>query len=401
MARELTNNPDYALAQPNQWSIPTMSSKLLDHQLTGLWEMWQLEQLYGSGYLADEQGLGKTVMVLALISISIVKWKRIGPTLIIVPPGLKEQWIEETSKHCLTEKAPWLDGLQVFNGQARGNTVYNVERATRFYQRAKIVLATYTDISKALGAEARGGNKWHGVLRMTKFHRIVIDEAHNSRNHATILAKAITNLKAKHKWLLSGTPILNYGEELWPTLQFLGIDRDTVTNFKEFKQEYLGGKTSVEDKKRKLALLSEKLDPYIIRRLAQQHMAGNRLIDIEPPEKIDKAIRLGPTERLLYMLLENPGMDIEQMILDHSKFEVAGNESIYEPRTHGVAMAQSITQFLSGFLPPTSLASMAKGMTTEKLEYLEETIKKERKARDWTPILSCFKVIENEQCARC
>lgn len=44
---------------------------------------------------------------------------------------------------------------------------------------------------------------------------------------------------ARHKWALSGTPVLNRLEELYPYFKFLGVPH--TGSFKIFKNNYCGG----------------------------------------------------------------------------------------------------------------------------------------------------------------
>ena len=53
--------------------------------------------------------------------------------------------------------------------------------------------------------------------------RVVLDEGHQIRNHATRAAVSATSLLAKCRWVLSGTPIVNSIKDLYSMLKFLAI----------------------------------------------------------------------------------------------------------------------------------------------------------------------------------
>ena len=60
-------------------------------------------------------------------------------------------------------------------------------------------------------------------LRLVEWHRVVLDEAHNIRNRATISSKAACALTASRRWCLTGTPIVNRLEDLFSLLQYLQL----------------------------------------------------------------------------------------------------------------------------------------------------------------------------------
>jgi SNF2 family DNA or RNA helicase len=51
--------------------------------------------------------------------------------------------------------------------------------------------------------------KHRGVLHRLMFHRVVLDEAQAIKNHTSRTSIACRALMAKHKWALSGTPIVS------------------------------------------------------------------------------------------------------------------------------------------------------------------------------------------------
>ncbi|KAK0125529.1 hypothetical protein ONS95_000463 [Cadophora gregata] len=52
----------------------------------------------------------------------------------------------------------------------------------------------------------------YGDLHQIDWYRIVIDESHKIKSHESQLSYAVNALRGKHRWTLSGTPIMNNPE---------------------------------------------------------------------------------------------------------------------------------------------------------------------------------------------
>ena len=53
------------------------------------------------------------------------------------------------------------------------------------------------------------------------WYRIIIDESHNIKNRNSKSSKACADLMAKHRLCMTGTPMMNSVDELYPLLRFL------------------------------------------------------------------------------------------------------------------------------------------------------------------------------------
>ena len=62
-----------------------------------------------------------------------------------------------------------------------------------------------------------------GPIFRTKWHRIIVDEAHTIKNRNSQISKTVDHFDSTYRWCLTGTPIQNKLEELFPLLRFLGI----------------------------------------------------------------------------------------------------------------------------------------------------------------------------------
>jgi SNF2 family DNA or RNA helicase len=60
-----------------------------------------------------------------------------------------------------------------------------------------------------------------GLLQEVKFYRIILDEGHTIRNHKTQKSQAAFHLQAHHRWILSGTPLLNGSSDAYSYAYFI------------------------------------------------------------------------------------------------------------------------------------------------------------------------------------
>jgi len=61
-------------------------------------------------------------------------------------------------------------------------------------------------------------------LHKIKWLRIILDEGHTIRNPQTRLTKAMIDLAAERRWVLTGTPIQNRLDDLWSVCKFLRLE---------------------------------------------------------------------------------------------------------------------------------------------------------------------------------
>ena len=205
---------------------PTLKSPLRDYQLKGLqWLSW-CEQNNVGGILADQMGLGKTVQVLSRISLD-----HPGPTLVICPTSLLDNWVSEVAKF-----TPDLS-VSVFHGP---------ERDLSTCVGSDIVLSTYT----LLGSDP--------ALLSQVWHRVVLDEAQAIKNPATKAARAARKLSATHRFAMTGTPVENHVGDLWSLMAF--AYPQLFGSYPSFRRRFLNPDMSASSRLRTL------LTPFVLRR---------------------------------------------------------------------------------------------------------------------------------------
>lgn len=150
------------------------------------------------GILADSMGLGKTVMLMALILKSKSEQKMAAEgaeavpssTLVVAKLSLLPQWEDElTSKTNLT--------YLVYYGQ-QGSKTPSVDDLNA----VDVVITTYGTIQ----GESKRKNQ---SLLNCHWLRVILDEAHCVKNQNTLASKVCCDLRAKHRWCVSGTIIQN------------------------------------------------------------------------------------------------------------------------------------------------------------------------------------------------
>lgn len=203
------------------------------------------------GCLADDMGLGKTVQTLTLMLAE--KEAGAGTTLLVMPTSLIYNWEMEASKF-----APELKILN-YTGTLRNKDV-------KRFDKYDLVLTSY-GITR-LDVE---------LLTQFYFNYIILDESQVIKNPTSNIAKAVRELKSRHKLVLTGTPIENTTMDLWSQMSFInpGI-LGTQTYFRNEFQNPIEKKND-EARSRKLHSV---IKPFILRRHKSQ-------VATELPEKVE------------------------------------------------------------------------------------------------------------------
>ncbi|KAF1984562.1 hypothetical protein K402DRAFT_422775 [Aulographum hederae CBS 113979] len=181
----------------------------------------------GGGVLADDMGMGKSLSILSLVtktSDQAAAWSRgaEGPdetpgnlnlrskaTLIVVSSALMiSEWIHEISKHlhegCIH--------MVKYHGAKRRSL-------NSMLQSTDVILTTYNTLARDFHFRRR--RKYDSRLHEIEFYRVVLDEAHVIRRKSTLFNKAVSELSAKSRWCLTGTPIQNRFEDIGALFAFI------------------------------------------------------------------------------------------------------------------------------------------------------------------------------------
>lgn len=200
------------------------------------------EAQVSGGLLAEEMGLGKTVEVLALLSLH--QRTKMSPdkvfdndtkstvtpsraTLIITPNAILQQWQSEIARHAPQLKVYHYQGIP--KGKKGG---YSEEALIReLATECDVVFTTYNVIGQEvyyaedppdrnMRNERRFERKRSPLIQL-QWWRICLDEAQMVDTGVTAAARVACRLPRVHSWAVSGTPLRKNVEDLHGLLIFL------------------------------------------------------------------------------------------------------------------------------------------------------------------------------------
>ncbi len=209
------------------------------------------------GILADEMGLGKTLQTLASlvtcssrreeapsskaeIDQSLVTSAATKTHLIVCPTSLVFNWVAEAKK---------------FTPELKILALQGPDRHARFDEitASDVVVTSYALIR-------RDAEKYRGL----EFDTVVLDEAQHIKNRQTQNAQAVKAVRAKHRIVLTGTPLENSVFDLWSIFDFLMPGYlGTAKDFRERYELPIAKEKNAEAQAR----LARRLRPFMLRRL--------------------------------------------------------------------------------------------------------------------------------------
>jgi superfamily II DNA or RNA helicase len=222
------------------------------------------------GILADEMGLGKTLQVLAHLDALKKTNDRTdaAPSLIVCPTSLVFNWEAEAGK---------------FTPDLRVLSLHGPQRREKFAQ-----IPGHDLIITSYALLRRDAEQYRGI----EFDTIVLDEAQHIKNRQTQNAQSVKSTRARHRIVLTGTPLENSVLDLWSIFDFLMPGY--LGSAQDFRERYETAIVRDKDSAAQ-ARLARRLRPFLLRRLKREVAA-------ELPEKIEQVsyCELGEDQRALY-----------------------------------------------------------------------------------------------------
>ena len=224
----------------------TFKARLRGYQRVGVNWLALLRQLRLGACLADDMGLGKTVQVLALLNVIYAKRQakkdRRPPSLLVVPASLLANWMAEIQR--------FYPALSVFFAHPGMQSKTDLKKGdSDLFADCDLVVTTY----------ALAGR--YEFLKAHQWYYLILDEAQAIKNPGTRQTRTLKTYQARHRLILTGTPIENRLSELWSLFDFLNPGLlGTAAEFKRFTK-------SLSQKPSRYRLLRQLIQPYVLRRL--------------------------------------------------------------------------------------------------------------------------------------
>jgi SNF2 family DNA or RNA helicase len=322
---------------------------LRPYQKQGVYWMHFLARNGFGGILADEMGLGKTLQALAFL-----EGLHGGTSLIVCPSSLVQNWAREAAK--------FTPGLRVL-------VLEGSERHARMagLGEADVAITSYPLLRR--DAERYGD---------IEFRAIILDEAQHIKNPDTQNAQAAAGLRARHRVVLTGTPLENSVRDLWSIMNFvmpgyLGSRNDFKERYEQpiAQGEGAGGVVGEGVPIGRLAFpgaglaksrLAKRIRPFLLRRT-------KRDVYKELPEKL---------EQVLYCWMTVRQTEVYEKLLRESRRQVSELSGVKDRNKGRMLMLTALLRLRQACCDLRLLAGMAE-LTQEqasaKLELLDELLR--------------------------
>ncbi|XP_061784717.1 SWI/SNF-related matrix-associated actin-dependent regulator of chromatin subfamily A containing DEAD/H box 1A [Nerophis lumbriciformis] len=205
MVKQVTAVMRSGLESMKQPSLLNSQLHLKPYQLIGLKWLLLLHDHDLSGILADEMGLGKTIQAIAFLA-HLFENGIEGPHLITVPASTLDNWGRELKLWCPSLK------VIVYCGSVedRRYLKYDILNGELEFN---VIVTTYNFVI--------GNDSDRGLFRKLRLKYAIFDEGHMLKNMKTLRYRHLMAVNAKHRLLLTGTPLQNNLLELMSLLNFI------------------------------------------------------------------------------------------------------------------------------------------------------------------------------------
>ncbi|KAL5338555.1 SNF2 family N-terminal domain-containing protein [Aspergillus crustosus] len=295
----------------NGYKMKGLKTNMYNYQVLGCAFMRERENSPDEprgGLLCDVMGIGKTFEAL----VNIVDGSPADPsdpirtTLLVVPSHLVKHWVDQIRAHC---DAAAIGEVVQHHAQTRIETMNVVESLQKF----SVIITTYDEVrrsyptfspKKEIADEDDLWDQWMkeyddrvGPLHQINFLRIVLDEAHIIKNRKSSVSLAVRALTGRHKWVLSGTPVMNSIEEFYPLFDFIGVPDVQQKGYTHFMGYYC----SDGDGKKRLANL---VRTYMIRRTYSSRLFSMPIIKLPDIRETNTDVRFSEAEWVIYEAIQ-------------------------------------------------------------------------------------------------
>lgn len=251
------------------YKIPvSIKAELRKYQQDGVNWLAFLNKYKLHGILCDDMGLGKTLQSICILAgdhyLRAQEYTKTQaedhsplPSLVVCPPTLTGHWIDEVGKFCSKEILHPLH----YTGPPTERA-----RLQHLVKKHNLVVASYDVVRNDID-----------FFKNIKWNYCILDEGHVIKNGKTKLSKAVKQLTASYRLILSGTPIQNNVLELWSLFDFLmpgflGTERQFAARYgKPILASRDAKSSSKEQEAGVLAMeaLHRQVLPFLLRRMKE------------------------------------------------------------------------------------------------------------------------------------
>jgi SNF2 family DNA or RNA helicase len=219
-----------------------IKASLRPYQQSGFHWLQTLDELGYGGCLADDMGLGKTLQTISFLQ--FLKEKYPGSTqLVVCPTSLIFNWENELQKFCPSLKYYTYYGLQR-------------EFTETHFSEYDVILTTY-------------GVVRNDLEELTHFlwQYIILDESQAIKNPDARVTRAVLQLNAVNRVILSGTPVQNNTSDLFAQFNFLNPG---LLGTREYFNREFAHPIDKLGSKEKTQHLKRLIHPFTLRRTKEQ-----------------------------------------------------------------------------------------------------------------------------------
>lgn len=224
--------------QSNQQEPENQKKGLFHHQKTAI--RWMIGKECGApgklgGFLCDEQGLGKTITVAALIKRAFHS-ERGGDgdrpyTLIIVPSSLLDNWEKELKRLKIQPVRYHRSGRNNRDFKYLLNNYLNESQLQKRAFHSNLAGGPFVVLTTIETLNSTKKRKKDIDFFAFRWRRVVCDEAHFLTNPESEGVNTLQSVKRDITWLLSGTPIQNSVSDFLNLLQLVTTTDKEVSKF--------------------------------------------------------------------------------------------------------------------------------------------------------------------------
>lgn len=255
LIRRVTDVMESGTGSSEQPQLLNQDFQLKPYQLIGLKWLMLLHENKLSCILADEMGLGKTIQAIAFLAQLYENGDK-GPHLITVPASTLDNWVRELKMWC-----PTLNVI-VYYGSAEDRRYLKYEILNDEIP-FDVIVTTYN--------LAIGNDSDRSLFRKLKLAYAIFDEGHMLKNMNTLRYRHLMAINAKHRLLLTGTPLQNNLLELMSLLNFImpSMFSDTTSELsKMFSMKSQEEQSKFE--RQRISQAKRIMKPFILRRVKNE-----------------------------------------------------------------------------------------------------------------------------------